>query len=40
MSQVETRNRATSSEEARKDVLKRVEKEGVESLDQLLRKKG
>src|SRR3954463_7395163 len=30
MSQVETRNRATSSEEARKDVLKRVEKEGVE----------
>jgi glutamine synthetase len=30
MSQVETRNRATSSEEARKDVLKRVEKDGVE----------
>ena len=30
MSQVETRNRATSSEEARKDVLKRVEKEGIE----------
>src|SRR4051795_13337612 len=30
MSQVETRNRATSSEEARKDVLKRVDKEGVE----------
>ena len=30
MSQVETENRATSSEEARKDVLKRVEKEGVE----------
>src|SRR3954451_1882083 len=30
MSQVETRNRAISSEEARKDVLKRVEKEGVE----------
>src|SRR3954463_16345950 len=30
MAQVETRNRATSSEEARKDVLKRVEKDGVE----------
>src|SRR3954463_6952267 len=30
MSQVETRNRATSSEEACKGVLKRVEKEGVE----------
>jgi glutamine synthetase len=30
MSQVESRNRATSSEEARKDVLKSVEKEGVE----------
>src|ERR671915_700403 len=30
MAQVETRNRATSSEEARKDVLRRVEKEGVQ----------
>jgi len=32
MAQVESRNRATSSEEARKDVLKRVEKDGVESV--------
>jgi glutamine synthetase len=30
MAQVETRNRATSSEESRKDVLKRVDKEKVE----------
>src|SRR3954467_11613618 len=30
MSQVETRNRATSSEEARRDVLARVEQEKVE----------
>jgi len=32
MAQVESRNRATSSEESRKDVLKRVEKEGVKSV--------
>jgi glutamine synthetase len=30
MAQVESRNRATSSEESRKNVLKRIEKEGVE----------
>jgi glutamine synthetase len=30
MAQVESRNRATSSEEARKDVLARIEKEGVD----------
>jgi glutamine synthetase len=32
MAQVESRNRATSSEEARKEVLKRVEKDGVKSV--------
>jgi glutamine synthetase len=32
MAQVESKNRATSSEEARKDVLGRVKKEGVESV--------
>jgi glutamine synthetase len=32
MAQVESRNRATSSEESRKDVLKRVEKEDVKSV--------
>jgi glutamine synthetase len=32
MAQVETRNRATSSEEARKDVLERCKSEGVESM--------
>jgi glutamine synthetase len=32
MAQVESRNRATSSEEARKEVLRRVEKEGVKSV--------
>ena len=31
MATVETRNRATSSEESRKDVLKRVEKESTSS---------
>src|SRR6266513_1169436 len=30
MAQVETKNRATSSEESRSDVLKRIEQEGVE----------
>ena len=29
MAQVETKNRATSSEEARREVLQRVEEEGV-----------
>src|SRR5437588_12108541 len=32
MAQVESRNRATSSEEARREVLERIEREGVEFL--------